>query len=129
MSIEQLNCEVLTLAGDLTDALAERDRARNVAVALEQELAAVHELIAADPDEEMVHSVAYQTARHERTGIALVAAQAVMRELRVRLAAAEHMDCKPDCIYSPGHDGDCLDDEDVAEEKLRARDYEAWAAL
>jgi hypothetical protein len=38
-------------------------------------------------------------------------------------------DCLPGCIYQVGHDGDCMTDEDVAEGRLRARDYEGWAAL
>jgi hypothetical protein len=38
-------------------------------------------------------------------------------------------DCLPGCIYQDGHDGDCTTDEDVAEGRLRARDYEGWATL
>ncbi len=37
--------------------------------------------------------------------------------------------CKPGCLYGAGHDGSCLDDDDVAEERLKSRDYDAWAAL
>lgn len=39
-------------------------------------------------------------------------------------------DCRPGCVYGlGGHDGDCLDAEDIAEERLRSRDYDAWASL
>jgi hypothetical protein len=38
-------------------------------------------------------------------------------------------DCLPGCNFQVGHDGDCMTDEDVAEGRLRARDYEGWAAL
>jgi hypothetical protein len=41
----------------------------------------------------------------------------------------ESVDCVFGCIYQDGHDGDCLTDEDIAEERLYARDYEAWARL
>lgn len=37
--------------------------------------------------------------------------------------------CKPGCVYPEGHDGHCLDEEDVAEERLKSRDYESWANL
>jgi hypothetical protein len=40
-----------------------------------------------------------------------------------------HRDCLPGCNFQDGHDGDCMTDEDVAEWRLRARDYEGWAAL
>jgi hypothetical protein len=39
------------------------------------------------------------------------------------------LNCLPGCNFQDGHDGDCMTDEDVAEGRLRARDYEGWAAL
>lgn len=46
--------------------------------------------------------------------------------------AAHHAEvdaCKRGCELGQGHDGDCMDGEDVAEAKLMARDYTAWSRL
>jgi hypothetical protein len=37
--------------------------------------------------------------------------------------------CEVGCLRGEGHDGECIDEDDVAEGKLRARDYDGWAAL
>jgi hypothetical protein len=37
--------------------------------------------------------------------------------------------CEDGCLRGEGHDGPCIDADDVAEGKLRARDYDGWAAL
>ncbi len=41
----------------------------------------------------------------------------------------EQLDCADWCKLGDEHDGDCLDAQDIAEERLRARDYEAWSRL
>lgn len=37
--------------------------------------------------------------------------------------------CVNGCLRGEGHEEACLTDEDVAEERLKARDYDAWANL
>jgi hypothetical protein len=45
-------------------------------------------------------------------------------------AYPDHLDeHDPTCTLDADHEGACLDGDDVAELRLMARDYDAWAAL
>jgi hypothetical protein len=46
------------------------------------------------------------------------------------MTAPDPYECKPDCILEDGHRGPCLREDDIAEERFRAkRGYERWADL
>jgi hypothetical protein len=38
-------------------------------------------------------------------------------------------ECEHGCLLADDHEVDCLTQDDINEAKLRARDYDAWAAL